>query len=170
MDSKFFKKFFLAGSAVFAVATVFLQILWLIILSDKLDALEIGFPSYRLLMVALYSYMLSFAFTFSRLENFTGWIRITVNYILVTSGFFVCIYMPVAQEQAEPAGPFIVIALIAAFSVIYFLCYGIYKLTLTVKDKRSYERSKKGIPEKSSNRTKKNAKKEEYAPMFNKTK
>ena len=167
MDLKFFKKILLVGSAIFSAVSVFLLTLWLIIFSDTHDALTISISVYRLLMVALYSYMLAFAFTFARLEKFAGWIKVTVNYLLVTSGFFVCIYMPVAQEQANPAGPFVVIALIAAFSVLYFLCYGVYKIIATMGEKKAYKKEKKAAPEKIG---KQKASKEEYAPMFKKTK
>jgi uncharacterized membrane protein len=163
MDSKFFKKFLFGGSAIFSAVSVFLLVLWLIIFSDTHDALAISISVYRLLMLALYSYILAFAFSFARLEEFAGWLRVAVNYLLVTSGFFVCIYMPVAQEQANPAGPFVVIALIAAFSVLYFLCYGVYKIIATVGEKKAHKKAKKGI-------SAQKVSKEEYAPMFKKTK
>jgi len=150
-------------------------LLWLIICTnDTSSVLEINISVYRLLMIGLFSYMLSFAFCFYGIDDMPGWAKVLVNYIFTTAGFFICIYMPTIQElptEARPE-PLIVVALVVIFSLLYFLCFFAYRFAKTLWQKKNHKKNKgkKKIkePEKEEKKTKN--KKEEYVPMFSKTK
>ena len=155
MNNSFWKKVFYGGCALFCVLAVLISLLMLIINSATTEnTFDIALSVFRILMLAVFCFAFSFACTFYRVDSMKEWLRLCLHFIITALAFFVCIYSPVNAEINASGGEMpsenslIVFAL---FTVVYFVCYGILKAAKSLSKKSK-------------------AKKEEYSPVYKKSK
>ncbi len=153
MKNQFWKRVFFGGCAIFCTALVFISLLMLIINAESTDnTFDIALSVIRILLLAIFAFVLSFANAFYKAESLNEWIRLGVHFILATLGFFVCIYTPIASE-AEANGSKLpsenALVVMGLFAALYLVIYGIYRLVRMIVKKQK-------------------AKKEDYMPVYKK--
>lgn len=138
---------------IFCTALVLISILMLIINSQSTENMyNIALSSFRILMLAVFSFVLSAANEFYRIRGIGEIARLAVHFILTLAGFSVFVYLPFSGEAASHGDGFPsanTLTIVLLFAVLYFIAYGIYRLirALTKKSKE---------------------KKEEYTPVYKK--
>ncbi len=153
MRNKFWGRVLFDGCAIFCAALVLISVLMLIINAQSTDNMfNIALSSFRILMLAVFAFVLSFANNFYRIDGMGELLRLGLHFILTVIGFFVCVYSPYSAEAEShgykfPSENALVIMIL--FAVLYFIAYGIYKLVRTLRKKS-------------------NEKKEEYIPVYKK--
>ena len=153
MKTNFWKKEFFGGCAIFFAAIVLIALFMLIINYETTkNTFDIALSVIRILFLAAFSFVFSFANTFYGVDTMKEWFRLALHFILTAFGFFLFIYYPVSAEITAAGGNLPTenaIILLSLFTVVYFLIFGAVKLAKLIIKKNK-------------------AKKEEYQPVYKK--
>ena len=144
MKNIFWKKVLFRTCAYFTVAlTVITLVMLLANAASAKNIFEISFSVFRALMFAIFCFAFAFANTFYSSDKMRESFRMIAHFFITGLAFWACIYMPVSAEM-EASGaslpPQNTAVMLALFTVVYFVIYGIYKLimklTKKTKDKK----------------------------------
>ncbi len=139
MKNSFWKKVLVHTCVYFTVAlTLITLIMMLANAASAKNIFEISFSVFRAFMFALFCFAFAFANAFYSTDKMRESFRLIAHFFITGLGFFVCIYTPVSAEM-EASGaslpPQNTAVMLALFTVVYFIIYGIYKLILKLTKK-----------------------------------
>ena len=139
MKNVFWKKVLTRTCVYFTlVLTVITLIMLLANAASAKNIFEISFSVFRALMFSVFCFAFAFANTFYANDKMRESFRLIVHFLITGLAFFVCVYTPVSAEM-EASGaslpPQNTAVMLALFTVVYFIIYGIYKLIMKLSKK-----------------------------------
>ena len=144
MKNSFWKKVLLGGCAYFTASAILISLILLFAnIGTAKSIFDIYFSAFRLALFAIFCFAFAFANTFYSSDKMRESFRMIAHFFITGLAFWACIYMPVSAEM-EASGaslpPQNTAVMLALFTVVYFVIYGIYKLimklTKKTKDKK----------------------------------